>query len=947
MRIDEVRASAFGPYQDEILTLSPGMNIFHGPNETGKSSWFAALYAGLAGQRKPRTNATVQSDFASRHRPWSGSQWAAGVLVTMDDGAQLSFSHDLRSGESEITDASAGRDLSIDELEARFGIQLTTEAVLDGTRLLGLNRHSARATTFIGQADVLRVLSDADELHEAMERAAASETSGFDAEAALSWLQARRKELQDAPALERTLNEASTVTAKALSQLEQLNDVIAKERAVSREKVLAARDLELVRSVDRWAEINLLKPRLAAAQLLQSKIDDKGAPNGGAADDEQIRNAMVVLGAYDRLGDPPPAPIGVGAEDLAAEIAELPEPPVGDLTPSAAVISAHAALIAAQQRVDEHAAAAPTAPDVLPDAPTVQELRGGNTKRTSDEAELDQAWVRYHETVERNVAARKTYKAALKQHAKADKAYRADLAAFRRGDDQTTSSSEWKLPAIFGVVLILEILIFALVSNVLGLIVGVLGIFGLLTVRHSANHETRRMKDDDPTVLVEGAGVDAARGPGVAGAPTSPGPPPVEPDYEPEIQPDENEAHVLAAGTLIAQRDAAAFRLAGALQHDVTPPLDRTQVASVVKAYEAYVLSCEERAEIGEKAARRTELERELGTLRQSDADHRAAIDQRRAVVDELISVAVQVTAWEPAESKESTSTADAAEHVRLWIEAQEQARTTTGARAELSARLDQLLDGNSITSLAEKIASLEAAAVDEPPTVPPDMESFRKQAGERHDQVIEQLGDFRGQRAGLGQGLLAPAELIETEQEIQRHTARTRDFQSLLNATESELRLARDRARANIAPAVEERIRPWLPRVTQGRYVDATVSPEELTINVTDRDGQVRAADLLSQGTTEQVFLLLRVALAQVLGGGVEESAPIVLDDVTVQSDQGRTFAILELLHELSADHQVVLFTQELEVIDWAREHLDRSTDQVMALTPASDLGTSQRTLF
>ena len=56
---------------------------------------------------------------------------------------------------------------------------------------------------------------------------------------------------------------------------------------------------------------------------------------------------------------------------------------------------------------------------------------------------------------------------------------------------------------------------------------------------------------------------------------------------------------------------------------------------------------------------------------------------------------------------------------------------------------------------------------------------------------------------------------------------------------------------------------------------------------------------------------------------------------------------AILELLHELSADHQVVLFTQEHEIITWARENLDRQTDQLMALTPAADLTHSQRALF
>lgn len=59
MRIDEVRATAFGPFRNERLALSPGLSVIHGPNEAGKSSWFAATYAGLVGRRRSRGRGTV------------------------------------------------------------------------------------------------------------------------------------------------------------------------------------------------------------------------------------------------------------------------------------------------------------------------------------------------------------------------------------------------------------------------------------------------------------------------------------------------------------------------------------------------------------------------------------------------------------------------------------------------------------------------------------------------------------------------------------------------------------------------------------------------------------------------------------------------------------------------------------------------------------------------
>jgi uncharacterized protein YhaN len=128
--------------------------------------------------------------------------------------------------------------------------------------------------------------------------------------------------------------------------------------------------------------------------------------------------------------------------------------------------------------------------------------------------------------------------------------------------------------------------------------------------------------------------------------------------------------------------------------------------------------------------------------------------------------------------------------------------------------------------------------------------------------------------------------------------------------------------AHADIAPALADTMRPWVPRVTAGRYVDITVEPDSLKLKAFDAAGRSADADVLSQGTTEQFFLLLRIALAMHLSKS-DETVPLVLDDVTVQSDPARTRAILELLHRLSTERQVVMFTQEPAVVQWATEKL------------------------
>lgn len=62
-------------------------------------------------------------------------------------------------------------------------------------------------------------------------------------------------------------------------------------------------------------------------------------------------------------------------------------------------------------------------------------------------------------------------------------------------------------------------------------------------------------------------------------------------------------------------------------------------------------------------------------------------------------------------------------------------------------------------------------------------------------------------------------------------------------------------------------------------------------------------------------------------------ESCPLLLDDVTAQTDPVRTPPILDLLHGLSTTHQVVVFSQEDDVAAWARANLRGERDSLVEL--------------
>ena len=100
MRFESVKAYSFGPFRNQTLELAPSMNVVFGPNEAGKSSWHAAIYAGLCGMRRTRGRMLKgDAEFTDLHKPWdSDTSWEVGAIIKLDDGRRIELRHDLAGG---------------------------------------------------------------------------------------------------------------------------------------------------------------------------------------------------------------------------------------------------------------------------------------------------------------------------------------------------------------------------------------------------------------------------------------------------------------------------------------------------------------------------------------------------------------------------------------------------------------------------------------------------------------------------------------------------------------------------------------------------------------------------------------------------------------------------------------------------------------------------------
>ena len=247
--------------------------------------------------------------------------------------------------------------------------------------------------------------------------------------------------------------------------------------------------------------------------------------------------------------------------------------------------------------------------------------------------------------------------------------------------------------------------------------------------------------------------------------------------------------------------------------------------------------------------------------------------------------------------------------------------------------RLQRLLDGRDRESLAARRDAAAARANETADSLPAETDDIqglddhqleRKLAEARADAVNAHIEVNRHEvQLAADADLPSLAELEEEQAAAGREVERLRRANDILDKTREHLEAAQDEVHRMLAPDLREALEKRLSLVTDGRYSAVRIDPEEgMEVQLEVEDGVYRSAAELSHGTVDQTYLLLRIGLAAALGDK-KESAPLFLDDATVHSDTDRTSRFLDLLLALSNERQIVVFSQEEEVRQWAARRL------------------------
>ncbi|MDX8031876.1 AAA family ATPase [Lentzea sp. BCCO 10_0856] len=875
MRIESVTAHAFGPLHDRTLPLAPGLTVVSGVNESAKSSWHAAIRAALCGEP------------SARHRPWQGQSWRVAAMVSMESGEVVAVDRDLNDD--------SGPDVA---------------------RRIGLDRTSFAATACVDQAQLLTVLDAANGLQDHLRRAAATAGTDGTVEQALQRLTAPVDELKDA---RNRLREAETDLAVARREHARYLSLSAQARSAA-----AARARLAVQ--EHTALLDELRARVARLSSLQERFGDS-PPSGLAAQEELTHMVNRALAAW-RAAPTPRALTGPSASTLEGELEALPDPPVGETALDEelrVVATAYETASAVAAAHDARRPSPPTTaePSVLRGLATRLDPAAG-ARLTTASIEVDNARQRQDE------AAATTARAQVQADVAA--AHVQEIAMpnpFLRNALLALSC----LTTLVGVLLFLTgqqlasagVLVAALVAGVGGALARGNGPERDAAAAFAAEQAALATEARGSLFIADRKLAEAEGQRAVA--------------LEAVRVHDEAVASCASLG-VPADRETL-WRLANraaweAVQADLVCEVARTEKAvrvelaargktdaamSVPDLLVDYETDCKVRARQALMAAQRPLLAQALEDRRQAETTvaeaavtHARAFDQLREAV-----TAIGGHGERPEDLMRAI-----AEWQRGWDRRLREAEEERNAWTELqSLRAEGTVNDLETTLSAAQThhASLIETAL-------------RYAACDPVDPALAASSDsLAGTVSELVRGLPSVPDAEEAVQTAAVALAEVTTQVEAIDLASRYLTAAREKVHSTIAPALEETLRTWLPLVTDGRYVDAAVDPSSLTVRVCAASETWHQASCLSLGTAEQVYLLLRVALAQHLAS---EPCPLLLDDVTVQADDARTRAVLDLLLRLSEDRQIVLFAQESSVVEWAQERLG-TRDVLHQLTPVA----------
>ncbi|HEX4580235.1 MAG TPA: AAA family ATPase [Candidatus Dormibacteraeota bacterium] len=233
-------------------------------------------------------------------------------------------------------------------------------------------------------------------------------------------------------------------------------------------------------------------------------------------------------------------------------------------------------------------------------------------------------------------------------------------------------------------------------------------------------------------------------------------------------------------------------------------------------------------------------------------------------------------------------------------------------------------------------------------PLAQPDLQDLENEAEHARQAAVAASTAATALRARLGEMRSNAPSLADLEDErASCIAARDRGLDQLaaLRRAADLIEQATKSIHRDLAPRLAKSVADRLALLTEGRYSAVNVDPTHFDVSLLGRDRpELVPLELVSHGTRDQVSLLLRLALAEVLSSG-GEPVPLLLDEPLLSADPQRRETALQFLWNLSATNQVVLSTSDPTLVTSLEQLCDGDQPAVVTMpAPAPTFETAGR---
>ena len=267
-------------------------------------------------------------------------------------------------------------------------------------------------------------------------------------------------------------------------------------------------------------------------------------------------------------------------------------------------------------------------------------------------------------------------------------------------------------------------------------------------------------------------------------------------------------------------------------------------------------------------------------------------------------------------------------DHTRQWEDHQAQLDTfageeTLGKRQEYFEQAlflwqERERAARELEQVSRHAEAMEAMAKTAPAPEKPDMLTYTAPETDfmlaQAKLELRQAGESIAQNNGRMDAIGHTGAIRTKLEQVSRRINQLEQYNSAIELAQDYLYKTTLALQRRFSPRITKRTQELFSKLTGGRYQRITLG-EDMGLETAAADEvTLRELRRRSDGTIDQLYLALRLAVA----GELTPEAPLVLDDALVRFDDERLKQAMDILQEISAEKQIILFTCQSREASW-----------------------------